>query len=152
MLNVSSPTTGELGLAPSTRDLNGMVITQTVNASGTVLAQEARARSARVLASLTVSDRSFLGVVLGSGLELTDSASLEEVAASALAAQVADDRDSGVLPQGCPIDIAYVRLLAGFSVQDESGELQPLLGPRQHDRARRYLEGHGGRATIDFRT
>lgn len=152
MLNVSSPTTGEPGLASSTRDLNGMVITQTVNASGTVLAQEARARSARVLASLTVSDRSFLGVVLGPGLELADGASLEEVAASALAAQVAADRDSGVLPQGCPIDIVYVRLLAGFSVQDDTGALQPLLGPRQYDRARRYLEGHGGRATIDFRT
>ncbi|WP_432510859.1 hypothetical protein [Kineococcus sp. SYSU DK001] len=148
----SSATTGELGLSSSARDLNGLVATQTVNASGTALAREARARQARVLASLTVSDRSFLGVVLGPGLELADGASLEEVAASALAAQVAADRDNGVLPQGSPIDIAYVRFLAGFSVEDDAGSLQPLLSPRQYDRARRYLEGNGGRATIDFRT
>ncbi|WP_432564139.1 hypothetical protein [Kineococcus sp. SYSU DK003] len=153
MLNVASPaTTGELGLASAPRDLNGPATTQTVAAAGSALAREVRARQARILASLTVSDRSFLGVVLGPGLELADGASLEEIGASALAAQVAADRDSGLLPQGCPIDIAYVRLLAGFDVQDEAGTLQPLLSPRQYDRARRYLEEHGGRATIDFRT
>ncbi|GAA0311536.1 hypothetical protein [Kineococcus aurantiacus] len=153
MMNVSSPgTTGELGLASSPRDPHGLAVAQTASVSGAALAREARARQSRILASLTVSDRSFLGVVLGPGLELADSASLEEVAASALAAQVAADRDNGLLPQGCPIDIAYVRLLAGFSVQDDSGTLQPLLSPRQYDRARRYFDEHGGRATIDFRT
>jgi hypothetical protein len=153
VLNVSSPaTTGELGLTSSARGHDGLAAVQTVNASGAASAREARARQSRILASLTVSDRSFLGVVLGPGLELADSASLEEIGASALAAQVAADRDSGLLPQGCPIDIAYVRLLAGFSVQDEAGTPQPLLGPRQYDRARRYLDERGGRATIDFRT
>ncbi|WP_432545130.1 hypothetical protein [Kineococcus sp. SYSU DK002] len=153
MLNVHSPaTTGELGLSSSARDPNGLAVTQAAAVSGTALAREARARQSRILASLTVSDRSFLGVVLGPGLDLADSASLEEVAASALAAQVAADRDNGSLAQGCPIDIAYVRFLAGFSVHDDTGTLQPLLSPRQHDRARRYLEEHGGRATIDFRS
>ncbi|PRY18178.1 hypothetical protein [Kineococcus rhizosphaerae] len=153
MLNVPSPaTSGELGLSSATRDPSSPILAQAVNASGTALAREARARQSRILASLTVSDRSFLGVVLGPGLELTDSASLDEIGSSALAAQVAADRDSGLLPQGCPIDIAYVRFLAGFDVEDEAGTLQPLLSPRQHDRARRYLEQNGGRATIDFRT
>ncbi|MEZ0491280.1 hypothetical protein AB2L28_03420 [Kineococcus sp. TBRC 1896] len=152
-MNVSSPaTTGEPGLSSSTRDLNGLAITQVVNASGTSSSREARARQSRILASLTVSDRSFLRAVLGPGPELTDVASLEEVGSSALAAQVAADRDDGSLPQGCPIDIAYVRLLAGFNVHDDAGTLQPLLSPRQFDRARRYFEEHGGRATVDFRT
>ena len=153
MLNVSSPaSTGELGLASSARGHDGLAVARTASASGAALAREARARQARVLASLTVSDRSFLEVVLGPGLELADGAPLGGIGTSAPAARVAADRDSGLLPQGCPIDIAYVRLLAGFSVQDETGTPQPLLGPRQYDRARRYLDEHGGRATIDFRT
>lgn len=154
-MNVSSSATApDPGLAPAARDQGGLAVAQTasVAANGTALAREARARQARILASLTVSDRSFLGVVLGPGLDLADAASQDEVGSSALAAHVAADRDNGVLPQGCPIDIAYVRLLAGFSVEDESGTLQPLLSPRQHDRAMRFLEEHGGRATIDFRT
>lgn len=148
----SSATTGDLGLSSPARDLNGLAVAQVAGVSGTTLAREARARQARVLASLTVSDRSFLGVVLGPGLDLADGASLEEVAASTLAAHIAADRDSGALAQGCPIDIAYVRFLAGFSVEDDAGVPQPLLNPRQYDRARRYLELNGGRATIDFRS
>ncbi|WP_380174099.1 hypothetical protein ACFEMC_04755 [Kineococcus sp. DHX-1] len=154
-MNVSSSATAaDPGLAPAARDQGGLAVAQTANASafGATLAREARARQARILASLTVSDRSFLGVVLGPGTDLTDSATLTEIGASPLAAHVAADRDSGLLPQGCPIDIAYVRLLAGFSVQDETGTLHPLLSPRQHDRARRYVEELGGRATVDFRT
>jgi hypothetical protein len=153
-LHVSSTTTttADPGLASAARDHGALAVAQTASASGTALAREARARQSRILASLTVSDRSFLGVVLGPGSELDDLASPSEVGASLLAAHVAADRDNGVLPQGCPIDIAYVRLLAGFTVEDEHGMVQPLLSPRQYDRARRYVEENGGRATIDFRT
>jgi len=99
--------------------------------------------SSKAFATLTPSDRSFVKAVTGTDLHAGKPMPL-------LAEEIALDRQRGVLPQGHPVDVAYVEQLGARQASRSGRRAEAVLTEQQLTTALNYLRRHNGTAPVDF--
>jgi hypothetical protein len=99
--------------------------------------------SPKPLATLTPSDRSFVRAVTGVDVQAGKPIPL-------LANEIALDRQRGVLPEGHPVDVAYVEQLSARQSSRGGRRAEAVLTEQQLTTALNYLRRHNGTAPVDF--